>query len=172
MKQSIPTKPFLTFLTILTLFSSPILIACSNSIPHAIAEKKTETDIVNGLEKEILGLINQHRSSLGLASLQMVQVASQPAYNHSRDMALRKTGFGHEGFDTRISNIGKSEGWLTASAENVAYGKLSAEEVVNGWLNSKGHKKNIEGDYAFTGIGVFTDQKGVVFFTQIFYRKT
>lgn len=63
----------------------------------------------------------------------------------------------------------KNNGWITASAENVAYGQLSAKEVVKGWLNSPGHKKkNIEDNYTLTGIGVYTDKKGVIFFTQIF----
>ncbi len=124
------------------------------------------------MEKDILGLINQHRRSLGLASLQTVSVASQQAYTHSRNMALRKTGFGHEGFETRMAVVGKTEGWIVASAENVAYGQLSAEAVVKGWLNSPGHKKNIEGNYAFTGIGVYPDKSGNLFFTQIFFRKS
>lgn len=124
-----------------------------------------------GKERNILQYINQHRRSLGKPSLELATTASEQAYRHSRNMANRKTGFGHEGFDNRVEAIKKNAGWISASAENVAYGKLTAREVVEGWLNSPGHRKNIEGDYRYTGIGVYQDAKGILFFTQIFYRK-
>ena len=60
---------------------------------------------------------------------------------------------------------------MKASAENVAFGKLSAEGVVKGWINSPRHRKNIEGDYMYMGVGVAKDSKGISFFTQIFIRK-
>lgn len=85
-------------------------------------------------------------------------------------MATGKTAFSHDGFEQRIAAIKNTTGWITASAENVAYGKLSAKEVVKGWLNSPGHKKNIEGNYQYTGIGIYQDRKGITYFTQIFFR--
>jgi uncharacterized protein YkwD len=48
---------------------------------------------------------------------------------------------------------------------------LTAHKVVDGWLHSPGHKKNIEGDYNFTGIGVSKDKNGRIYYTQIFLRK-
>jgi uncharacterized protein YkwD len=57
-----------------------------------------------------------------------------------------------------------------AVAENVAFGSSTAKEVVDGWLNSPGHKKNIEGNYKLTGIGVARDQQAKLYFTQIFAR--
>lgn len=123
------------------------------------------------MESSILRYVNQHRRQLGKPALQLQAVASQQATQHSRNMARRKTGFGHDGFAQRMEVVKKNTGWISASAENVAYGKLTAQEVVKGWLNSPGHKKNIEGDYAFTGIGVYKDTRGILFFTQIFYRK-
>jgi len=110
---------------------------------------------------------------MGLGSLQMLNAASTQAYQHSKDMATGKTGFGHNGFEQRVQAIKKTMGVsiMSASAENVAYGELSAREVVNGWLNSSGHKRNIEGNYNLTGIGVAKDRSGTLFFTQIFLRK-
>jgi uncharacterized protein YkwD len=72
-----------------------------------------------------------------------------------------------------VQNIKKAMGtsFMAASAENVAYGQLSAKAVVDGWLKSAPHKKNIEGNYNLTGIGLAKDRKGVIYFTQIFLRK-
>jgi uncharacterized protein YkwD len=47
---------------------------------------------------------------------------------------------------------------------------MSAKEVVEGWLNSPGHKRNIEGDFTLTGIGVAKNNKGIIYYTQIFTK--
>jgi uncharacterized protein YkwD len=152
------------------LFSS--LSACAQKATHTtITYSNSRVIDTKGMEKDILSYINQYRESIGLPVLQMISAASKQATQHSIDMANRTTPFGHDGFDERIDNITKKIGFVHASAENVAYGKLTAKEVVDLWLNSPGHKKNIEGDYALTGIGIAKDADGVVFYTQIFLRK-
>jgi hypothetical protein len=35
-------------------------------------------------------------------------------------------------------------------------GPMGAREVVDGWLHSPGHRRNIEGDFRLTGIGLAT----------------
>jgi uncharacterized protein YkwD len=124
-----------------------------------------------GMESSILYYVNAHRRSRGLSALQLLEPASQQAYNHSRDMATGAAAFGHEGFSQRVSNISSAVGRVSASAENVAYGNLSAKEVVDVWINSAGHRKNMEGNYNQTGIGVYTDRRGVLYFTQLFVRR-
>ena len=57
------------------------------------------------------------------------------------------------------------------TAENVASSQGypdAAAEAVRGWLGSAGHRKNIEGPYDRTGVGVARSATGEVFFTQIF----
>jgi len=123
------------------------------------------------MNDSILLYINQYRQNKGLASLQLDSIISVVALEHSINMATKKTAFGHDGFEERMQKIVKNFPKMKASAENVAFGKLSAEGVVKGWINSPHHRKNIEGDYAYMGIGVAKDSKGVSFFTQIFIRK-
>lgn len=149
-----------------------VLIAILSCSPKLItpAPPEKRVEITGNMEGSILGYVNEHRRSIGLSSLETNAEANRQAYQHSKNMAERKTGFGHEGFDQRMQVIKQKVGWITASAENVAYGQLSAKEVVKGWLNSPGHKKNMEGNYRFTGVGVYKDRKGIIFFTQIFYR--
>jgi uncharacterized protein YkwD len=125
----------------------------------------------DGMEKNILYYINEHRTALGLPALVMLPEASRQAAEHSEEMAEKKTDFGHEGFEERVRDISEKTGAVSAAAENVAYGQLDARSVVDGWLHSPGHKKNIEGNYTFTGIGIAKDRNGVIFFTQIFIRK-
>jgi len=147
----------------------PGIISCSHHIQTpALVHEQNATGYMNDA---ILYYINQHRKSLGLVPLKFTEVASIQALKHSEDMAERRTGFGHEGFEERIKKISQKLGRIPAAAENVAYGKLTAKEVVNGWLHSPGHKKNIEGNYTLTGIGVSKNSSDVLFFTQLFLRK-
>jgi uncharacterized protein YkwD len=130
----------------------------------------TQVD-VSTMENNILFYVNRHRRAIGLPDLQMLTVASAEAARHSANMAAKRTPFGHAGFESRVSAISRSLGSVSAAAENVADGKLTAQEVVDGWLHSPAHKKNIEGNYTLTGIGLATDAGGIMYFTQIFVHK-
>lgn len=152
----------------------PLLFACNRAIPASTtSETETEAESFNAdkLTRDILYHVNVYRQKKGLAALKTLSIADDQATVHSRNMALKKTAFSHNGFEERIAIISKSAGTMTAAAENVAYGNLTASAVVKGWINSPGHRKNIEGNYTLTGIGVYRDRKGVVFFTQLFMRK-
>ncbi len=102
----------------------------------------------------------------------MIDVASVQAAQHSRNMMTWQNGFWSQWFRrTGTMRCGSAIGFINAAAENVAYGQMSAEEVVDGWLHSPGHRQNIEGDYNLTGIGVAQNKDGVIYFTQIFVLK-
>ena len=132
----------------------------------ALAQTKTKADAVS----EIFTLVNKHRTQVGLKPLKMVTVISTEAARHSRDMASGKTAFGHDGFDKRFDKLTTAIKNGTSMAENVAYSTGSPARVVDNWLQSPGHKKNIEGDYTLTGIGLAKAADGQVYYTQIFLK--
>ena len=119
---------------------------------------------------DILRYVNEHRRSMGLPVLQGNSFISSVALRHSRDMLSGKTPFGHDGFHDRILEIRGHLGVLHVAAENVASGPMSAREVVDGWLHSPGHRRNIEGDFRLTGIGLAAGDNGMIYFTQIFVK--
>jgi uncharacterized protein YkwD len=122
------------------------------------------------MSRQILIFVNEYRRSKGLPALQPNSFISSVALGHSRDMLTGKSPFGHDGFRQRINVISGRLGKLHVAAENVADGPMGAREVVDGWLHSPGHRRNIEGDFRLTGIGVATRSDGMVYFTQIFVR--
>ncbi len=134
-----------------------------SSYYKSLLPSKTETDI--------LFYVNEYRASKGLQPLEMNAEMSLQAEKHSAEMASGKVSFGHDGFEDRVKLIARKLGNIRSSAENVAYGNLSPKEVVNIWLKSPGHRKNIEGKYTLTGIGIATGKDNVIFFTQIFSGK-
>src|SRR5277367_2196591 len=117
---------------------------------------------MDSMETEILQYVNEDRKLHNLSSLQLNDMESSLATKHSRDMATGKVKFGHEGFNSRAKAIQKSLGAIEVG-ENVASGPMTAREVVDGWLNSPGHKKNIEGNFMLTGIGYARDKKGNIY---------
>ena len=121
------------------------------------------------MESDILKYVNEDRLAHGLSPLQMNQLESSLASKHSLDMSVGKVKFGHDGFNARAKTIQKALG-STEVGENVAEGSMTAREVVDGWLHSPGHKKNIEGNFTLTGIGYASNKKGDIYFTQIFSR--
>ncbi len=155
---------------LLGLLMPVLLFSCTRNMTPAADSKPAKEVVFNAADMatDILYHVNAYRKKKGLNALSSLEIADQQATLHSKNMALKKTAFSHNGFEQRIATISKTAGTMRAAAENVAYGQLSAKEVVDGWLNSPGHKKNIEGNYTLTGIGVYRDSKGVIFFTQLF----
>ncbi|PSB31941.1 CAP domain-containing protein [Stenomitos frigidus ULC18] len=125
------------------------------------------------LEQTVLTQINQHRASRKLPPLTLNETISEQARNHSQAMASGKVPFSHNGFQQRVTTIGRTIPYSRA-AENVAYNQGYSDPVsqaVQGWLQSTGHRQNIEGSFDLTGIGVAQNAKGEYYFTQIFIRR-
>lgn len=122
------------------------------------------------MENSILYYVNRHRQSRGQNALKLNKVESDVAAQHSRDMASGRVEFGHGGMPSRKQQINKRLGPVSAIGENVAYGQTSAKEVVDAWLQSPGHRRNIEGNFMLTGIGLARDRRGLIYYTQIFTR--
>ncbi len=132
---------------------------------QAVAEEESKA-------QEVHRLVNQYRASKGLSALTWNEKIASVALQHSRNMASGATPFGHDGFESRLEEIAKFIPWKGA-AENVAFNQGAenpAQAAVNSWLNSPGHKADIEGDYSQTGIGIARTASGGFYFTQIFVK--
>lgn len=91
---------------------------------------------------------------------------------HSQNMADGRVPFSHDGFDARFEQI-TAQIRLSNMAENVAFNNFDdpVATAVRGWLQSPGHRANIEnGIYTQTGIGIAKNSVGEYFFTQIFIK--
>ncbi len=149
-----------------------LLVACSATRSNEPVAAVASTKTISSIEKDVAELVNDYRKKRGLKPLKLVASITNEAEVHSADMSSRRTGFGHAGFDGRFERLQKKIPNVHSAAENVAYGNITPEKIVDGWLHSPGHKKNIEGNYNLTGVGITKDKKGVLFYTQIFlYQK-
>jgi len=84
---------------------------------------------------EIATSLNGFRASHGLSQLRTEATLIALASEHSADMA-RRDSLDHDGFMT-------SRGPRGARAENVAYGCKDPACVVQQWVNSSGHRRNM-----------------------------
>jgi uncharacterized protein YkwD len=134
-----------------------------------VSSTKQSASSLQAIEQAVFAQINQHRQSRGLSPLTLDERISQQARSHSQAMAQRRR-LNHDGFNARLNAIGRSIPFRSG-AENVAYNQGfsdPARRAITGWLNSQGHRENIEGAFNLTGIGVARSSRGEYYFTQIF----
>jgi uncharacterized protein YkwD len=125
---------------------------------------------ITDLEKAVNQQINEYRASKKLPPLSVDPRISQIARIHSENMANGKATFSHDGFEKRAKAITIP---YQGVAENLAYNMGYSDPVrnaVEGWIKSDGHRKNMEGKFNLTGIGIAKNAKGEYYFTQLFVR--
>ncbi|NEC84507.1 CAP domain-containing protein [Streptomyces sp. SID12501] len=119
---------------------------------------------------EVTELTNRERTRAGLPPLATDALLTRAAQAHSTDMVVRAF-YSHTGPDG-------SQPWDRAAAagstrrtigENIACGQRSAAEVVEGWMNSPGHRANIlKREFTHIGIGFAGGGKAGTYWTQLF----
>ena len=131
------------------------------------------------LATQVVQLVNQHRASLGLTQLTVTTPLTNAAVWKSRHMAFYK----YMQHDDPAPPVARSAGdrllacgYPTSSAgwgENIAYGYSSANAVMQGWLNSAGHRANIEkSSFRAIGVAAAASSTGTLYWTQEFGTST
>lgn len=179
LSKLIPSKSAFFKLYLIKLLSFVLagctIASCSPEDDGIYFEQSTNDVVVSkvsysDMESEILVLVNAHRKSLNLSELEHLNVISGVANGHTNYMIAAGQA-SHDNFPERVQNL-KTNANAKTVGENVAYGFSTAQGVVNGWLNSSGHKKIIE-DSSYTHFGISTDSnsEGRNYFTHIFISK-
>ncbi|OPJ56429.1 SafA/ExsA family spore coat assembly protein [Alkalithermobacter paradoxus] len=129
-------------------------------------------DNVKAMEQEVIRLVNIERSKHNLPPLSHNWELSRVARYKSQDM-IDKNYFSHTSptygspFDM-IKSFGIK---FSAAGENIAYGQRSAQAVVNAWMGSEGHRRNIlSSNFTQIGVGYAVNKSGVPYWTQMFIR--
>ncbi|MFB4169960.1 SafA/ExsA family spore coat assembly protein [Virgibacillus sp. JSM 102003] len=143
--------------------SNPDLIYPGQKINIVVNEEYNQ-------EQEVIRLVNKERAEAGLPALKYDWELARVAKYKSRDM--NNVGyFSHNSPTygspfTMMKDFGIS---YKSAGENIARGQASAEEVVNAWMNSPGHRKNILNEnYTHIGVGYVDDGHH---WTQMFIKK-
>lgn len=123
------------------------------------AANKPISDAPADFEAEVVRLVNIEREKNGLSALK----SDNSRLNKAADIRAEEivTVFSHtrpSGADCFSALIEYGVKYRMAG-ENIAYGYTTPEKVVEGWLNSKGHRENILNP-SFTHIGVGYNKNG------------
>jgi uncharacterized protein YkwD len=122
----------------------------------------------------IVELTNQERTRHGLSAVRLEGRLTQAAQIQA-DQMVRHNRMDHVMTDAQYP---RPEDRLAAAGyawqsygENLAFGYADARSVVEGWMNSTGHRANILGtSFTEIGVGMARDAYGRPFYTQVFGR--
>lgn len=118
--------------------------------------------------RKCVSLSNAFRRKKGLPTLRWSQTLANIGRAHSYNMARGKVPMSHEGFDDR----GKAVPYQFFNIfENVGFHnrkELIAQTVVDEWIKSPGHCKNLMSNSQYCGVCAVKNSKGAWYFTQLF----
>lgn len=127
----------------------------------------TETPQNNDFVSQVAQLVNVERAKAGLSPVTLDTTLSKAAQVRAKETVsyFSHTRPNGSTFSSAITEQGIS---FRGAGENIAYGQKTPQEVMNGWMNSAGHRANIL-NANFTKIGVgYYQQNGVNYWTQLF----
>lgn len=115
---------------------------------------------------QVAELVNRERESNGLSPL-VYRSDLQPAADTRANEIVSVLSHTRPDGSSCFTVIGEDV-FYSALGENIAAGYRSAEAVMNGWMNSPGHRANILSD-SFTGIAVgLVSDGGTRYWVQLF----
>jgi uncharacterized protein YkwD len=154
-------------------FAGPVFAAESAHANGMTAGAKGVAVDKVAYENQVVALTNAQRKAHGCGALRIDNRLVQAARAHSTDM-VQQGYFSHTGsngsdFVAREINAGYPK--KGPSAENIAWGYRTPQDVVIGWMNSPGHRANILncGSVA-VGVGLAYTSGGSAYWTQDFGR--
>ena len=127
------------------------------------------------LEGRIFDLINAERRHQGLPGLEYNAQLDEMAKIQAENMAHFQK-MAHVIPQAKLPTLvdrARAVGYpYSRIAENVALGYPTAETVVQGWMNSRGHRENIlNREVVETGIAIMRSRDGGLYYCQVFGRR-
>ncbi len=147
-------------------FKNPDMIFPGQKVTVPLLDPATSS-----MEEQVVALVNKERTSRGLAPLKMNWEVSRVARYKSEDMKNNKY-FSHTSptYGSPFDMLKQFNIKYKSAGENIAKGQKSASSVMNSWMNSEGHRKNILSSN-FTEIGVgYVEGGGTTYWTQMFIK--
>lgn len=117
--------------------------------------------------RRVVDLVNEERAKAGLSEVKLDMDVTAAADVRAREI---KQSFSHtrpdgSSFGTALQQQGVP---YRGCGENIAWGQRTPEQVMNGWMNSEGHRANIlNKNYKNIGVG-FYQENDVNYWVQLF----
>ena len=128
-----------------------------------------DTDTENAdFVRQVVDLVNRERAKAGLSPVTADTSIQAAAQVRAREI---EKSFSHTRPDGSSFNTALTQQGVTyrGSGENIAWGQKTPEQVMNGWMNSEGHRANIlNKNFTKIGVGYHQNASGINYWTQLF----
>ena len=161
-------KLLLALAVVITTLGALFSTAYPLSLTTAHGAVVYESEEVRDNARQVAVLVNRERQAEGLPLLRYSDVLSEAANKRAKEI---QTYFSHTRPNgtscfTAVTEIGIRYRYI---GENIAYGQRTPEEVMNGWMNSSGHRANIlNSSVTEMGVGIYSGGSYGVYWTQLF----
>lgn len=138
-----------------------------NGICNSLGNNVPDQETLSYAE-QVVKLVNEERAKEGLPALAMDADITAAANVRAKEIMQKFSHTRPNG--SSFSSVLKEQGVsFRGSGENIAWGQKSPEQVMNGWMNSDGHRANIlNPNYKNIGVGYYQDENGVNYWVQLF----
>ena len=129
---------------------------------------ETEAPQESSFAEQVAELVNAERRKAGLGELVLDQEIASAALVRAKEI---ETSFSHTRPDGRSFSSVLTDNGISfrGSGENIAWGQKTPQEVMDGWMNSEGHRANIlNAKFTKIGVGYYQNASGRNFWTQLF----
>lgn len=124
--------------------------------------------------QEVLKLVNSERAKQGLKPLKLSSELTSIANTKAKDMA-NNNYFSHQSptYGSPFQMLQKFGVSYKTAGENIAAGQNSAQQVMQDWMNSSGHRANIlNANYTELGVGYVNAKSSYgTYWVQLFIGK-
>ncbi|MGI6657826.1 MAG: CAP domain-containing protein [Dethiobacteraceae bacterium] len=136
----------------------------NNKVGKTLHEQYVEKPTPNfsNYVQEVIRLTNKEREKRGLQPLKAHTKLSEVATVKAKDMH-NNNYFAHHSptYGSPFAMMKQFGVTYRIAAENIAAGQMTPQAVVNGWMNSEGHRENIlTPELTHIGVGIFYGPKG------------
>jgi uncharacterized protein YkwD len=155
------------------LVAAPVVALAGPAFASDASSKPAAVTSQAAYETQVVNLTNAQRKAHGCRALRIDNRLITSARAHSTDMVKHRY-FDHGGSDgstfvTRELRAGYPK--YGPSAENIAWGYRTPQDVVTAWMHSPGHRANIlDCGSVAVGVGVAYTAGGSAYWTQDFGR--
>ncbi len=140
-------------------------LGCVSVAPEPARSSPSKLGTIDAL----IAAHNRERSRAGLTPLTSSSLLTQAAQRHAEDMAAHRR-MSHRGSDGSLPSrrIERMDYEYQAMGENVAAGQPDVASVMNDWMHSRGHRRNILGKFTEIGAAYATDARGTPYWCVTF----
>lgn len=137
--------------------------------PEQEAQPPSTDEVYQAMRDRVVALMNEQRSAAGVGAISQSGTLNGVAQRRAMEIVGHFSHTRPNGSSCFTILDESGIGYMHAG-ENIAMGYVSAEEVMNGWMNSEGHRANIlSSNFSQVGIGVYAAEGGHGFYwVQIF----